>query len=149
MQLLAAVYVSAIGYWHAGNDSPSFFLAQLVSRPSWVTVTVSLLYAIHVLIGQVSFQCPPAIDLPLAEGGRLAGVAVCPVKDPITGVKRDVDLLQEFILVNGMIDCDWCVFAHTLYLSVSHVSFCIIYLGLPWIRPSACACGCRRRSGTR
>ena len=51
VQLLAAVYVSAIGYWHAGNDSPSFFLAQLVSRPSWVTVTVSFLYAVHVLIG--------------------------------------------------------------------------------------------------
>ena len=65
--------------------------------------------AINVLIRQVSFQCPPAIDKPVWEGGRMAGVAVCPVKDPKTGKKRDVDLLQEFILDGGMLDCDWCV----------------------------------------
>ena len=32
---------------------------------------------------------------------------MCPVTDAITGETRDVDLLQELILTNGLIDCDW------------------------------------------
>ena len=32
---------------------------------------------------------------------------MCPVTDAATGETRDVDLLQELILTNGLIDCDW------------------------------------------
>ena len=32
---------------------------------------------------------------------------MCPVTDAVTGETRDVDLLQELILNNGLIDADW------------------------------------------
>ena len=32
---------------------------------------------------------------------------MCPVTDAATGETRDVDLLQELILTNGLIDSDW------------------------------------------
>ena len=32
---------------------------------------------------------------------------MCPVTDTTTGETRDVDLLQELILMNGLIDSDW------------------------------------------
>jgi len=37
----------------------------------------------------------------------MRGVPMCPVTDATTGETRDVDLLQELILNNGLIDADW------------------------------------------
>ena len=68
--------------------------------------------AIAVLLRQVSRQTPPAIAPdPSREApfnlGRTRGVPMCPVTDAATGETRDLDLLQELILTNGLIDCDW------------------------------------------
>ena len=70
--------------------------------------------AIAVLLRQVSRQKPPAVpkvkNHPLGDVfgiGRMAGIACCAVKDPVTGRVRDVDLLQEYILDRGLLDCDW------------------------------------------
>ena len=37
----------------------------------------------------------------------MAGLPTCPVRDPVTQVVRDVDLLQEHIFASGMLDLDW------------------------------------------
>ena len=68
--------------------------------------------AIAVLLRQVSHQAPPAIAPdPAREApfnlGRTRGVPMCPVTNAATGETRDVDLLQELILNNGLIDADW------------------------------------------
>ena len=68
--------------------------------------------AVAVLLRQVSHQTPPAIaPNPAREApfnlGRTRGVPMCPVTDAATGETRDVDLLQELILNNGLIDADW------------------------------------------
>ena len=68
--------------------------------------------SVAVLLRQVSHQTPPAIAPdPAREApfnlGRTRGVPMCPVTDATTGETRDVDLLQELILNNGLIDADW------------------------------------------
>ena len=58
------------------------------------------------LFRQVSPHCTPAIAPNPARGvlgiGRMAGLPTCPVRDPVTQVVRDVDLLQEHIFASGM-----------------------------------------------
>ena len=50
LQLAGALYVTAIGYWHAGNDSPTFFLAQLLTGPPWAGVVCGICFALSVLV---------------------------------------------------------------------------------------------------
>jgi amino acid permease len=50
LQLAGALYVTAIGYWQSGNDSPTFFLAQLLTGPAWAGVVCGICFALSVLI---------------------------------------------------------------------------------------------------
>ena len=50
LQLAGALYVTAIGYWQAGNDSPTFFLAQLLPGPQWAGIVCGICFALSVLV---------------------------------------------------------------------------------------------------